>query len=122
MLHVINVSRYQTINASQFTIQTRNLKSCLAQVNDRHAGTQYKFVFELLDLIDVPVVLVATKCDKGRSRHFDEMMYLAKVQKVPIVETSAIEDVNVAQAFFSLVRIFNRQVSQSYRPNTDINC
>ena len=37
-------------------------------------------------------------------------MYLAKVQKVPIVETSALENVNVAQAFFSLVRIFNRQV------------
>ena len=79
-------------------------------MNDRQAGTQYKFVFELLDLIDVPVVLVATKCDKGRSRHFEEMMYLAKVQKVPIVETSALENVNVAQAFFSLVRIFNRQV------------
>ena len=37
------------------------------QISDRQAGTQYKFVFELLDLIDVPVVLVATKCDKGRS-------------------------------------------------------
>ncbi|KAL5266933.1 hypothetical protein ACHWQZ_G004097 [Mnemiopsis leidyi] len=82
----------------------------VSKVNDRQAGTQYKFVFELLDLIDVPVVLVATKCDKGRSRHFEEMMYLAKVQKVPIVETSALENVNVAQAFFSLVRIFNRQV------------
>ena len=76
----------------------------------REAGTQYKFVFELLDLIDVPVVLVATKCDKARPRHFEELLYLAKVQKVPIVETSASENVNVAQAFFSLVRIFNRQV------------
>ncbi|XP_063685784.1 uncharacterized protein LOC134819654 isoform X3 [Bolinopsis microptera] len=82
----------------------------VSKVNDRQAGTQYKFVFELLDLIDVPVVLVATKCDKGRSRHFEEMMYLAKIQKVPIVETSSLENVNVAQAFFSLVRIFNRQV------------
>ena len=49
-------------------------------MNERTAGTQYKFVFELLDLIDIPVVLVATKCDKGRSRHFEEMMYLAKVR------------------------------------------
>ena len=41
-------------------------------------------------------------------------MYLAKIQKVPIVETSSLENVNVAQAFFSLVRIFNRQVGLSY--------
>eukprot|EP00116_Pleurobrachia_bachei_P004046 sb/3464308/ len=83
----------------------------VSKVPSREAGTQYKFVFELLDLIDVPVVLVATKCDKARPRHFEELLYLAKVQKVPIVETSASENVNVAQAFFSLVRIFNRQVN-----------
>lgn len=84
--------------------------SITSQASLQELHTFHRQILRVKDRSDFPMVLVANKCDLGNQARVTTMdgMRVAQMFGIPFVETSAKMNVNVEEAFHTLVREIKR--------------